>query len=108
MSPDEASCHLSQTVWSGFGKTTAPTPWPSASGPHSIDWSPASGLLAGAGSDGVIRLWRLPKSSIQPARVARQIARGLDFDDQHLVDVAGNKLRLISADNGASRRGIQI
>jgi WD40 repeat protein len=58
-------------------------------------WSLATGLLATAGMDGQVRLWRLPTSPTLAARTARQRSDRLDFDGQRLVDVEWNRLRLI-------------
>lgn len=81
----------------------SPAPADSTLGDFSIDWSPSTGLLAVAGTDGEISLWRLPESAMLPARAPRQIPASLHFDGRHVVDVAGNRLRLVSATNGAPR-----
>ncbi len=68
---------------------------------YAVGWSLRSALLASAGVDGQVRLWRLPGSPTLPARTPRQHAEPLAFDGRHLVDVEWNKLRLINA-NGAA------
>lgn len=77
--------------------SSSPTSSPLLSGRFAVDWSINSGLLAGAGSDGVIRLWRLPTSPILPGRAARQIAHGLGFDGKAVPEVSGRSVRLLDA-----------
>ena len=72
------------------------------SGYYPVSWSFRSGLLASAGIDGQVRLWRLPQPVSLPARAPRQIADGLEFDGRHVVDVEWNRLRLHAATSGAS------
>lgn len=68
---------------------------------YAVGWSLATGLLASAGIDGQVRLWRLPTSPTLPARAARQHAEPLAFDGHRLVDVEWNRLRLIDASGTA-------
>ena len=71
-------------------------------------WSLQAGLLASAGMDGRVRLWRLPLSPMLPARAARQIPETLQFDGRRLVDVEWNQLRLVSVDRSASTPWITL
>lgn len=64
-------------------------------GTYASGWSLEAGLLATAGMDGQLRLWRLPISPTLSARTARQRSERLDFDGRRLVDVEGEHLRLI-------------
>jgi WD40 repeat protein len=65
-------------------------------GTNSVGVSMQSGLLATASLDGEIRLWRMPVPPLRPETAAMQIAGSLHFDGQHLVDIAWNRLRLVS------------
>ncbi|MBS0192900.1 MAG: protein kinase [Proteobacteria bacterium] len=67
-------------------------------GQYAIDWSLATGLLASTGTDGQIRLWRLPAPLVLPGLAARQRPDRLDFDGQHLLQAAWNRVRLIAPD----------
>ncbi len=71
-------------------------------GRYPIAWSLQAGLLASAGLDGQVRLWRLPTSPMVPARAPRQIAETLQFDGRRLVDVEWNRLRLVSTTGAAA------
>jgi hypothetical protein len=62
---------------------------------HATGWSLDAGLLASAGMDGQLRLWRLPPSPTLPARAPRQVADALAFDGRHLVDVEWDRVRLV-------------
>jgi WD40 repeat protein len=64
-------------------------------GHYATAWSRETGLLASAGIDGQVRLWRLPTSPTLPARTPRQRADRFDFDGTRLVDVEWDRLRLI-------------
>ena len=77
-------------------------------GQYPISWSMQAGLLASAGMDGQIRLWRLPLSPMLPARAARQIPDTVQFDGRRLVDVEWNQLRLISVDGTDSTAWITL
>lgn len=72
------------------------------SGGFALDWSP-DGLLASAGHDGALRLWRLPASPYLPATLARQAAEHPRFDNGRVVDVAWNQLRVLEPGGRASR-----
>lgn len=61
---------------------------------YATTWSASSGLLASAGVDGQVRLWRLPSAPSVPVRAARQAPDRLDFDGRRLVDVAWDSIRL--------------
>jgi WD40 repeat protein len=65
-------------------------------GPFSVGWSLDSGLLATAGMDGQVRLYRLPRAPLQEAWIARQTAPGDGADSRWLVDVEWNRMRLVS------------
>ena len=72
-------------------------------GRYPVGWSAATGLLASAGVDGEIRLWRLPLSPQVRARAANQLPEQLQFDGRHVVDVEWTRLRLVTLDGaGAS------
>lgn len=71
-------------------------------GQYPISWSLQAGLLASAGMDGQVRLWRLPLSPMLPARAPRQIPETQQFDGRRVVDVEWNRLRLVSVDRSAS------
>lgn len=82
-----------------IGLSTAPH---GLSGRYPASWSFRSGLLASAGIDGQVRLWRLPRQVSLPARAPRQIADGIEFDGRHVVDVEWNRLRLYATGPAAS------
>ncbi len=63
---------------------------------YAIGWSLSSGLLASAGLDGEVRLWRLPLGPTAPAMAARQVPERTWFDGRRLVDVAWDKLRIVA------------
>jgi WD40 repeat protein/predicted Ser/Thr protein kinase len=63
-------------------------------GRYPVGWSSGTGLLASAGVDGQVRLWRLPPSPQLPARAANMLAEQLQFDGRHVVDVEWNRVRL--------------
>lgn len=73
-----------------------PAPHGLVGGPYPIGWSLDTGLLASAGLDGQIRLWRLPVSPMQSARASRQFSDAGFFDGSKLVDVEWNKLRIVA------------
>jgi hypothetical protein len=65
-------------------------------GRYPVGWSAATGLFASAGVDGQVRIWRLPPSPQVPARAAQLLPEYLQFDGRQLVDVAWNRLRLVT------------
>lgn len=65
------------------------------SGRHAVGWSLERRLLASAGMDGQVRLWRLPAAPMRSARAAAQVPETLSFGGRLLVDVAWNRLRLV-------------
>ena len=65
-------------------------------GRYPIGWSRPTGLLASAGMEGQVQLWRLPQSPQLPARAAHQIPEQLQFDGRHVVDVEWNRVRLVT------------
>jgi WD40 repeat protein len=71
-------------------------------GRYALAWSLERGLLAGAGMDGQVRLWRLPPSPTV-ALSARQVAESPHYYDR-MVDVRGDRLRLVST-TGEARSG---
>ncbi|MBS0457172.1 MAG: protein kinase [Proteobacteria bacterium] len=102
-------------IASGEGKTALwrlPLPGPravpalriaAAAAPHGLSgrypaaWSFTSGLLATAGMDGQLRLWRMPLPATLPAMAARQMPERTYFDGHRLVDVAWNRVRIVDA-----------
>jgi WD40 repeat protein len=64
---------------------------------YPIGWSPATGLLASAGMDGQLRLWRLPRSPTSAARSAHQVPEAVRHV-RHLADVAWDRVRVVSPD----------
>jgi WD40 repeat protein len=77
-------------------------------GQYPVSWSFQAGLLASAGIDGQVRLWRLPVSPTVTATAARQIAETLQFDGKRLVDVEWNRLRLVSTRGAAASPWITL
>lgn len=67
-------------------------------GAYAIDWSLRSGLLASAGIDGQLRLWRLPASPTMDAIAPPQASERPQFDGRAIVDVAWNRLRITTKD----------
>jgi WD40 repeat protein len=65
-------------------------------GRYPVGFAAATGLLANAGVDGRVRLWRLPPSPQIPARAPTQLPEQLQFDGHHVVDVEWNRLRLVT------------
>ncbi len=78
-----------------------PTP-DAAAEPYSVSWSLQAGLLATAGRDGRIRLWRMPRPAWLEAETPRLLAERLHFDGRHLVDVAWNRIRVLALDGRAT------
>jgi WD40 repeat protein len=64
-------------------------------GRYAVGWALGPGIMAGAGMDGQVRLWRLPTSPTMTSR-ARQSAEAPRYDSTRLVDVRANHLRLVS------------
>lgn len=62
---------------------------------YAVAWSLETGLLASAGLDGDIRLWRLPLGPTAEAKAAPQVSEHLQFDGHRVVDVAWDQLRLV-------------
>ena len=77
-------------------------------GYYPIGWSLRTGLLASAGLDGQIRLWRLPVAPLLPARAARQIPERTYFDGRRLVDVQWNRLRIVTTSGAALTRWLDL
>lgn len=71
---------------------------------HASGWSFEAGLMASAGIDGALRLWRLPASATIPATLPPQLAERSDFDGRHVVDTAWDRLRIVTLD-GSSASG---
>lgn len=80
----------------------APPSGHAQAGPHAVDWSVRSGLLASAGIDGQVRLWRLPAAPTSAAIAPRQFPETLHFHGRHVVDVEWDRLRLLSVDGAAA------
>ncbi|MBS0557328.1 MAG: protein kinase [Proteobacteria bacterium] len=68
----------------------------SRAGPYWLSAAPRAGLLASAGMDGEVRLWRLPRTSVLDARPPLLVADNLHFDGDHAVDVDDDQLRVAS------------
>ncbi len=67
-------------------------------GRYAIDWDFTTGLLASAGLDGHIRLWRLPPDPMLPVRAAHQLPEQMRFEES-VVDVAWDRFRLVGYDS---------
>jgi WD40 repeat protein len=78
------------------------------SGRYPASWSFHNGLLASAGVDGQVRLWRLPRQISLPARAPRQIADAIEFDGERIVDVEWNRLRLYATGRAASTPWLEL
>jgi hypothetical protein len=64
-------------------------------GPFASAWSFASGLLATAGMDGQLRLYRLPASPLRASASARQLPEGLVDGSARIADVEWNRMRTV-------------
>lgn len=85
----------------------APSPHGSA-GRYPLAWSLDTGLLASAGIDGQVRLWRLPAPRMPTAVAARQLPEKTWFDGKRLVDVEWNRLRIAAIDGRALTPWIEL
>lgn len=85
----------------------APAPHGSA-GRYAVAWSLQAGLLASAGIDGQVRLWRLPRPGMPSAIAARQLPEKTWFDGTRLVDVEWNRLRIVSVAGQALTPWIEL
>jgi WD40 repeat protein len=65
-------------------------------GRYATAWSLDTGVLAEAGLNGQIRIWRLPTSPTIPSTPPRQLADSYHPSSDRLVDVEWNRLRLVS------------
>ena len=65
-------------------------------GPYWLSSAPHAGLLASAGMDGEIRLWRLPQSAALEAKPALIVSDNLYSDGDHVVDRDYDHLRVVS------------
>jgi serine/threonine protein kinase/WD40 repeat protein len=77
---------------------------------YSVGASLQAGLLVSAGTDGEVRVWRLPHSPHWPvsrALARMSIAGNVYFDGEHLPDVAYNKVRVVSM-HGAPTPWIEL
>lgn len=86
----------------------APAPHGSVGGYYPIGWSLKSGLLASAGLDGQVRLWRLPEAPLLAQLAARQVPERTFFDGLHVVDVEWNQLRITSTNGAVSTPWIKL
>ncbi|HKV65938.1 MAG TPA: WD40 repeat domain-containing protein, partial [Rhodanobacteraceae bacterium] len=75
---------------------------PGAAGPYSLAFSAQSGLILTAGTDGEVRFWRAPQSTVLESRAAHLIPGGLQFDGRHVADVEYNHMRVHAIDGGAT------
>ncbi|MGH8029177.1 MAG: hypothetical protein ACREO3_04485, partial [Arenimonas sp.] len=71
-------------------------------GPFSTAWSLDTGLLATAGMDGQVRLYRLPETPLQAATGSRQMPDGPVGPNPRVVDTEWNHLRTVSTRDGAA------
>lgn len=78
------------------------------SAPYAIDWSMHSGLLATAGLDGQVRLWRMPASPVSRATMPRQLPELSSIHPRRVVDVEWNRLRTIGFDGDAPSDWIEL
>ena len=69
-------------------------------GAHALGWND-QGLLASAGHDGALRLWRLPAGALLPATLARQVAEQPGFAAGRVVDVEWNQVRVLDSRGAA-------
>jgi WD40 repeat protein len=99
--PDGSSAIAAQRIGA------APAPHGLAAG-YPSDWSFTSGLLASAGIDGQVRLWRLPISSLSETRQAFQLPERVAFDGRQLVDVVWNRLRVVSTTGQARTPWLEL
>jgi WD40 repeat protein len=65
-------------------------------GPYWLSAAPSTGLLASAGMNGEVRLWRLPNATVLDAMPPLLISDNLYSDGDHVVDVAHDRLRVVS------------
>ena len=70
--------------------------------------SERNGLLVTATVEGNVRLWRLPRSPMLASRSARQASGALHYDGAHVIDAAGEKLRLASTTGAAPSRWVDL
>jgi len=77
-------------------------------GQYGVGWSLATGLLATAGVEGTVRLWRLPRSPVLQAGAPRLLAGALHFDGKRIVDVASNHLRIVAPDGEPLTRWLEL
>ena len=77
-------------------------------GPYWLSTAPHAGLLASAGMDGEIRLWRLPRADMPDARPALDIPGNLYTDGEHIVDVDYDRLRVVSASGGKNTQWLSL
>jgi WD40 repeat protein len=75
---------------------------------YPIDWAPATGLVATAGFDGQLRLWRLPQPVMLQARTAPQVPDQFSVDTNAVIDVAWDQLRLLPLDGRPPGRWLQL
>jgi WD40 repeat protein len=80
----------------------ASPPRGSRAGPYWISAAPPAGLLTSAGMDGEIRLWRLPKPVALKAMPPLLVSGNLYSDGDHVVDVAYDRLRVVSTAHQAA------
>jgi serine/threonine protein kinase/WD40 repeat protein len=75
---------------------------PGTAGPYSLAFSAQTGLILTAGTDGEVRFWRAPQSTVLESRAAHLIPGGLQFDGRHVVDVEYNHVRVHAINGGAT------
>ncbi|HTI95673.1 MAG TPA: WD40 repeat domain-containing serine/threonine protein kinase [Rudaea sp.] len=77
-------------------------------GPYWLSAAPRAGLLASAGMDGEIRLWRLPKPVELDAAPPLLVSDNLYTDGDHVVDVDYDHLRVVSTAHGTSTAWLSL
>ena len=78
----------------------ASPPRSARAGPYWLSAAPNTGLLASAGMDGEVRLWRLPRPTALQAMPPLLTSDNLYSDGDHVVDVDYDRLRVISTAQG--------
>ncbi|MGA9343008.1 MAG: WD40 repeat domain-containing protein, partial [Rhodanobacteraceae bacterium] len=77
-------------------------------GPYWLSAAPHAGLLASAGMDGEIRLWRLPAPVMLDANPALVSPDNLYTDGDHVVDVNYDHLRILSTARRTATRWLPL
>jgi len=75
---------------------------------YPLAWSLEQGLLAAAGQDRLVRLWRLPASPILEAAAPRQVPDKIHHDATKVIDAQWDKIRLVSPKGRAMTRWLDL